>query len=114
MRYLMVILLSALIVAGADPIASAEGLTPGRGGLGLKEPAAEADPHVIRVLRGDYALAAAAEMGDITVRPYRGFRENTRLGVTAPEAYGGVTYRFSDRLAGSLELANMDSGALAS
>jgi len=113
MRYGLNMILLTLLLAVAVTSAQAAGLSAERGGLGLKQPDAAADPHVIRVLRGDYALVTRAATDDTAVTAYQGLRERTRLGLSVPEAFGGLTRAFSDRIAGSLELAMMESTPLA-
>ncbi len=112
MRYsLAATILPVLLLVGATlPAQGATGLSLERGGLGLKQPPPAADPAAIRVLRGDFNFAAAA-LDDATTA-YRGLRQRARLGFTAPEAYGGLAHSFSERVAGSLELAMTEGTAL--
>jgi len=112
MRHCLSTILPALLLAAAVAPAQGDGLSAERGGLGLKQLDAAADPHAIRVLRGDYALVERAATDD-TITAYQGLRERTRLGLTVPEAFGGLTRAFSDRISGSLELATMESTPLA-
>lgn len=112
MRYSFTIVLPALLLAGtALPALAANGLSIERAGLGLKWPAAAADSTSIRAWRSEFALAAPAAEGATTA--YGGLREGTRLGLTAPESFGGIAYALSDRIAASLELGMMENTALA-
>ena len=115
MQYMLRAVLPVLLLAGValPEQAAAGGLSFERGGLGLRQPGTAADPTAIRILRGDYALPAAARE-DTATTTFSGLRERTRLGLTAPETFGGLAHAFSDRLTGSLELATMESTALAS
>jgi hypothetical protein len=112
MRPAFAFMMIALLVAvGAAPAQATMGLSPERGGLGLRRPAAEPDPVATRVLRGEYTLAAPGVEG--TAAPYGGLRYRTRLGVSARESFGGLTYHLSDRSAASVELGMMESTPLA-
>ena len=112
MRYSFTIVLPALLLAGtALPALAANGLSIERAGLGLKRPAAAADSTSIRAWRSEFALAAPAAEGATTA--YGGLREGTRLGLTAPESFGGIAYALSDKIAASLELGMMENTALA-
>ena len=104
---------AVLVFCAALSAQAATGLAPGRGGLGLRQPAAVADPAVVRMMRGEYALATAAVTDEPSATTaYRGLREAMRLGLTTPEAFGGVAHAFSERTVGFLELATAERTAL--
>ena len=110
MRFSFNIVLPALLLAGLQ-VQAATGLSVERGGLGLKRPAAVADSTSTGAWRSEFALAASEEESATTA--YGGLRDGTRLGLTAPESFGGIAYAFSDRVAASLELGMMEGTALA-
>ena len=113
MRSLFSISAALLLAAAVTTAQAATGLSPERGGLGLKEPAAPPDLAAARILRGEYSRVGIATADEpATTTAYRGLRERTRLGLSALEAYGGLTRAFSDRIAGSLEFAPIESTAL--
>jgi YaiO family outer membrane protein len=112
MRYSFHLVLSALLLAGPVLCAqAANGLSIERSGIGLRQPLAATEAAAIRAWRSDFALAATAP--ESAASTYGGLRHGTRLGLPAPESFGGISYPLSERIAGSLELGVIEGSALA-
>jgi hypothetical protein len=102
-----IVLASLLFAAAAAPGEAAMGLSAERGGLGLRQPSAAADPVASWALANDFALADPAARGGPVA--YGGQRDRIRLGTMATESFGGLAWSLSDRVTGSLELGTMES-----
>lgn len=110
MRCSLNFILAALLLAGTAQAFAAGGLSMERAGLGLRQPASAADSTSTRAWRSEFSLPTPAAEDATTV--YGGLRDRTRLGLMAPESFGGVAYAFSDRIGASLELGMMEGTAL--